>query len=337
MRAIWTGACALALAALAAGTAMASKPSSSAWDAQRRLDRGVNIIGYDPLWKDFRKRRFKEEYFGKIRRAGFSTVRIVLQSFEHMDKHNRLPQKWLDTLDWAINNATHAGLNVIVDEHDFEKCSTNLDACRARLIAFWQQVGHHLRKRGDNVLFEPLNEPHGVLDAAHWNSLLAELIPVIRRENPTRNLVIGPTQWNNFRQLDTLHLPEKDRHIIVTFHYYDPMRFTHQGAGWVEETKTLSGVAWGSPEERARIDGDFDQVAAWSKVHDRPIFLGEFGAFEGGEMKYRVAWTSAVARSAERHGFAWAYWQFDGNFVLYDEKKEDWVHPILKALIPNRE
>lgn len=337
MRAMWKGACALALAALAAGTAVAAKPSSSAWDAQRRLDRGVNIIGYDPLWSDFRKRHFKEEYFGKIRAAGFSNVRIVLQSFGHMDAHNRLSKTWLDTLDWAINSATRAGLNVIVDEHDFDKCSENVDTCRTKLIAFWQQVGYHLRKRGDNVMFELLNEPHDKLDAAHWNKLLAEVIPVVRRENPTRNLVIGPTQWNSLHQLDTLQLPENDRHIIVTFHYYDPMHFTHQGASWVDGMANVSGVAWGSPEERAKIDSDFDSVAAWSKAHDRPIFLGEFGALEGGEMKYRVAWTSAVARSAERHGFAWAYWQFDGNFIVYDEKKEDWVRPILKALIPNRE
>jgi len=337
MRGIWTAACGLFLVALAGSAAVAAKPTASAWDAQRRLDRGVNIIGYDPLWQDFRKGRFKTYHFFKIRQAGFSSVRIVLQSFDHMDKHNRLSQKWMDTLDWAINGATHAGLTVIVDEHDFEKCGNDADTCETKLIAFWEQVGHHLRKRGDDVLFEPLNEPHGQLDAARWNALLAKVLPVVRRENPTRNLVIGPAQWNNFRQLDTLKLPEKDRHIIVTFHYYDPMRFTHQGARWVKELTDVSGVAWGSAEERAKIDSDFDQVAAWSREHDRPIFLGEFGAFEGGEMKYRTAWTNAIARSAERHGFAWAYWQFDSNFIVYDMKKDEWVRPILKALIPNRE
>jgi len=204
MRAIWKGACALALAALAAGMAMAAKPASSAWDAQRRLDRGVNIIGYDPLWKDFKNGRFKTYHFYKIRQAGFSSVRVVLQAFDHMDARNRLPQKWLDTLDWAVNGATHAGLNVIIDEHDFDKCSDNVAVCHDKLVAFWRQVGDHLHKQGDNVLFELLNEPHGALDAAHWNSLLAELIQVVRRDNPTRNLVIGPTQWNNFQQLVTL-------------------------------------------------------------------------------------------------------------------------------------
>ena len=337
MRGIWKGACALALAALGLGAAHAAKIGPSAYDQQRRLDRGVNIIGYDPLWKDFRKARFKTEHFQKIRQAGFSTVRIVLQSFDHMDAHNRLPQKWMDTLDWAINGATRARLNVIIDEHDFDKCSADPAACHDKLIAFWRQVATHLRKRGDNVLFELLNEPHEQLDAARWNDLLKELIPLVRKTNPTRTLVIGPTQWNSLKQLDTLELPEKDRHIIVTFHYYDPMRFTHQGASWVPAFSKLSGITCCTAEERAQIDRDFDKVAAWSREHDRPILLGEFGAREGGDMASRVAWTSAIARSAERHGFAWAYWQFDGDFVVYDMKKQDWVHPILKALIPNRD
>jgi len=336
MRAYWRGAFSLALAAMAIGTAQAAGPAPSAWDQDRVLGRGVNIIGYDPLWKDFRQGRFKTYHFTKIRQAGFSTVRIVLQSFGHMDAHNRLPQKWFDTLDWAINGATHAGLNVIVDEHDYDPCSEHPDVCHDKLIAFWTQVAHHLRKRDNHVLFELLNEPHAPLDAAKWNAMLKDLIPLVRKTNSTRTLIIGPTQWNNLHQLDTLELPEKDRHIIVTFHYYDPMHFTHQGASWVPGLRDVSGVTCCTAEERAKIDSDFDQVAAWSKAHERPILLGEFGAREGGDMASRVAWTSAVARSAERHGFAWAYWQFDSDFVVWDMKKDDWVRPILGALIPGK-
>ncbi|MFT4075919.1 MAG: hypothetical protein QM647_10360 [Asticcacaulis sp.] len=36
----------------------------------------------------------------------------------------------------------------------------------------------------------------------------------------------------------------------------------------------------------------------------------------------------------EAHGFAFAYWQFSGDFILYDFKKQQWVEPILNALIP---
>ncbi len=333
---IWKGALALAAAAMGLGAAQAAKPAPSAWDQDRVLDRGVNILGHDPIWKDFRQAHFNEEHFTKIRAAGFSSVRIVLQSFQHMDAHNRLSPQFIGTLDWAINHATRAKLNVIVDEHDFNLCSEDPEGCHAKLVAFWAQVAHHLRKRPSNVMFELLNEPHAPLDAVKWNALLHELIPLVRKSNPTRTLIVSPTPWNSLQQLDTLELPENDRHIIVTFHYYDPMRFTHQGANWVVETKDVSGVICCTAKERAKIDADFDQVAAWSKAHDRPILLGEFGAYDEGDMASRVAWTSAVARSAERHEFAWAYWQFDSDFILWDMKANDWVKPILGALVPGK-
>jgi endoglucanase len=48
-----------------------------------------------------------------------------------------------------------------------------------------------------------------------------------------------------------------------------------------------------------------------------------------------VRWTAAIARAAEARGWAWTYWQFDSDFVVYDIEKGRWVEPILRALIPN--
>jgi endoglucanase len=68
----------------------------------------------------------------------------------------------------------------------------------------------------------------------------------------------------------------------------------------------------------------------------RPILLGEFGAYDksGTPEDMRVAYTSAIAREAERHGFAWGYWQFDSDFIAWDMKKDGWVEPIKDALLP---
>jgi endoglucanase len=74
---------------------------------------------------------------------------------------------------------------------------------------------------------------------------------------------------------------------------------------------------------------------AWSKANQRPLLLGEFGAFDRAPTaESRVRWTAAVARAAEARHWSWAYWQFDSDFVLYDVRREEWVQPILQALIP---
>jgi endoglucanase len=41
-----------------------------------------------------------------------------------------------------------------------------------------------------------------------------------------------------------------------------------------------------------------------------------------------------VRAEAERHGFGWAYWQFDSDFIAWDMKTQHWIEPIRKALVP---
>jgi len=147
-------------------------------------------------------------------------------------------------------------------------------------------------------------------------------------------VVIGPPFWNGIDHLDDLVLPENDRNIIVTVHYYEPMKFTHQGASFEKETAHLSGVTWGSVEEKTRVGRDFARVQDWSLQHHRPILLGEFGAYDKGPMESRALYTAYVARTAESLGWAWTYWQFDSDFIVFDIDKDQWIEPIRKSLIP---
>ena len=298
------------------------------------MGRGVNVLGYDPLWKDPAVGRFQPRHFRLIRDGGFRTVRMNLQAFAHMDADGRLDPVWLATLERMVGAASAAGLTVILDEHDHDPCAKE-PACEIRLTAFWRQIGARFAKAPPSVLFEILNEPNGQLDDQAWNRLLKIELAEIRRTNPDRNVVLGPAWWNNLDHLDALQLPADDRHLIVTFHYYEPFTFTHQGASWVPEYTHVSGVTWGSQPEQDRLNRDFDKVQLWAKAHQRPILLGEFGAYDKGEMASRVRYTSAAARAAEARGWAWCYWQFDSDFIAWDMKQDAWVAPIHDALIPH--
>ena len=298
------------------------------------MGRGINVLGYDPIWKDTARARFQTRHFARIKAGGFQTIRVNLEAFSHMDASGRLDPAWFRTMDWIVDNALKNGLTVIIDEHNFNECGKDLAGCRPKLVAFWRQVAERYRNAPNTVLFELLNEPNGQLTDERWNMLMHQLLALVRKTNPTRNVVIGPAFWNNIEHLKDLDLPEADRHIIVTVHYYLPMEFTHQGAAWNPATFHLSGVTWGTPDELARLNRDFDGVQAWSKAHNRPILLGEFGAYDKGDMASRVRYTSAVARAAEARGWAWTYWQFDSNFIAYDIDKDAWVEPIWRALVP---
>lgn len=326
----------LALALWLPGAAAAQSAGPVLQQSDQPFRRGVNVLGYDPYWTDAAKRRFEWKHFAEIRNAGFDFVRVNLQAFRHMDAKNRLEAQWLTKLDDVVREAQKAGLSVILDEHDFNACSQDVDVCRTRLSAFWAQVAPRYANAPRAVAFELLNEPHDKLNGDPWNDLLAHLLGIVRQTNPTRIVVVGPTHWNSLADLPLLKIPQ-DPNLLVTFHYYEPFDFTHQGATWAgEEVKGLHGVTWGSESDRAALAADFAKVSAWSNANHRPILLGEFGAYDksGTPIDLRAAYVGAARTEAERHAFGWAYWQFEGDFVAWDMANQRWVEPIRGALLP---
>ncbi|MCJ7778706.1 MAG: glycoside hydrolase family 5 protein [Sedimentisphaerales bacterium] len=330
---------AVMILALATVCAIGAK-KMDAFEQNKKLGRGVNIIGYDPIWKSRAEGRFKEKYFKIIKEGGFNTVRINLHPFPHMDANvpYRLSNSWFELADWAVENALKNGLRVILDMHEYNTMGKDPEGNKEKFLSFWRQVAPHFKDASENVIFEILNEPCRELTPELWNQYCKEAMAIIRQSNPTRTVIIGPAFFNRIGHLDELTLPEDDRNIIVTIHYYEPHSFTHQGAAWSEENKNLSGVKWlGTEEEKQAIVGDFEKAEKWAKKHNRPIFLGEFGAYDKGDMESRVRYTTFVARTAEKFGFSWAYWQFDSDFIVYDVKQDKWFEPIYSALIPPKQ
>jgi endoglucanase len=326
----------LCLTIAAALAALAVRADQDAFAQNKRLGRGVNVLGYDPIWRDRSKARFQSEHFRLIRDAGFNHVRINLYPFRdgRPGPDGKLADSYLRTLDWAVDAALASDLLVVLDFHEYEAMGDDPAGKKQQFLSAWSQLAERSKDRPDTVFFELLNEPHGKLTPELWNQYLAEALPLVRKTNPSRTIIVGPGFWNGIGHLNELKLPEDDRNLIVTVHYYTPMEFTHQGASWTNQQGKL-GIPWeGTAEDRARIARDFDTAASWAKANRRPMYLGEFGAYEKAEMTARARWTSAVARAAEERGFSWSYWQFEGNFIVYDVDRKRWVEPIRDALIP---
>jgi endoglucanase len=137
--------------------------------------------------------------------------------------------------------------------------------------------------------------------------------------------------------------PLRDPNIIYNFHFYSPHVFTHQGATWGENywhfvkglpypsnaenvleaaagvpdpAKRLQVARYGMDQwNAARMDAEFDQVAAWGKRWGIVLVCNEFGAYRKSEKpEDRAAWISDVRKSLEKHGIGWTMWDYSGGF-----------------------
>jgi endoglucanase len=279
----------------------------------------------------------RDEFFQKAAEAGFQTIRLPVRWNTHALETSpyTIDDSFFSRIDWAINSALSRGMNVILDFHHFTNYMDCAACERSRFLMLWQQIAAHYQGYPPELLFELLNEPTNQVPAQEWNSALASAIETVRATNPQRTIVVGPVGWNGLGGLPWLQLPESDRGLIVTFHYYEPFHFTHQGAEWADGSDAWLGTTWtGTAAQQQAIRRDFDTAAAWGATHHRPIFLGEFGAYSRGAMDSRARWTAFIAREAEARGFSWAYWEFCAGFGVYDPDASAWREPLLRALLP---
>jgi endoglucanase len=301
-----------------------------------RLDRGVNLSNAleAPREGDWGLVIY-EEYFDLIREAGFDFVRLPVSWNGHALDHEpyTIDPLFFFRVDQVVEWAIERNLNIIIELHSYPDIMSDPWGQKERFLAIWQQVAEHYQNYPPNLIFELLNEPHDQLHAAMWNKYLRETLSVIRQTNPTRDVVIGATNWSTHNWVNTLDLPD-DPNIIVTFHYYHPFDFTHQGADWVDDNHPL-GTTWdGTDEQKNEIARHFDAVADWARRHHARILLGEFGTYSKADMESRIRWTTFVREQAEAHGFAWSYWEFGASFGVYDPVGGQWRSELLKALIP---
>lgn len=308
--------------------------------AAKALGRGVNIGNYleaprDASWGV----TIRDDDFTRIRAAGFDAVRLPVRWSAYAAKESpyTIEPKFFERVDHLLDAATTAGLKVVLNVHHYEELDKDPAGHSDRLLGMWKQIAGRYRSRPDSVYFELYNEPHDKFDGPTWNQLLARGVAVIRETNPTRPVIVGPISWNNVSALPKLELPS-DQRLIVTFHYYSPFEFTHQGATWTDEkVRTIRDREWnGTESELGALRKDFDAAATWAASNRRPIYVGEFGAYEKAPAASRARWTAAVAREAEARGFSWSYWEYSSGFGAYNPGAGAWREPLLRALVPPR-
>ena len=279
----------------------------------------------------------RDEYFSIIKEAGFCTVRIPIRWSNHAENYPpyKIEDNFFTRVDWVVNESLEQNLFTIINMHNYDEIMQSPAEQKDRFLELWRQISEHYRDFPETLCFELLNEPHGALTDSIWNDLIDETVKIIRKTNPTRKIIVGPTGWNSVYNLNGLTIPADDKNIIVTFHFYTPFEFTHQGAEWVSPSPPVGRRWMGNESEQRQITNELDIAVQWATQHDNiSIFLGEFGAYSKADMNSRVIWTYFVAREAERRSIFWCYWEFCSGFGAYDPVKNEWREDLLNALIP---
>jgi endoglucanase len=273
------------------------------------------------------------DHIDTIAAAGFDTVRVPMRWSAHAGTKRpyRLDAAFLARSDAVIDYALSKGLKVIINVHHYEEINRDPEAHEARLAAIWSQLSAHYASYPETLIFELLNEPNSEMTVERTDALNYKLLRGIRRSQPDRWVILATADWGGLRGL-LASRPRAGHRTILTFHYYDPFDFTHQGAHFVNPP-LATGKRWGEAAQKAMVVSDFQKVSDFRKHFRRPVLLGEFGVYETVPMEQRADWVEHVRREAEKAGVGWCHWGFTATFNAYDDKQETWIEPIRAALL----
>jgi|GEM_PF-3129679 len=309
------------------------------FDYNRRLGQAINLgnaleAPNEGEWG----LQLRSWHFDKIADGGFDSVRVPIRWSAHaaMESPYTIDEQFFERIDWVIDQAQENNLAVILNVHHYEELVEDVSGHQDRLAGIWSQIADRYQAEPTtSVYFEILNEPNSNLTAARWPRVMQQSLDAIRETNADRQVIIGGANWNSAEALQGLRLPSEDQNLIGTFHYYDPFPFTHQGAEWVNGSTAWLGTKWsGSRSEVSSVRRVFQDVREWSLDNDRPILLGEFGAYRFGDMESRSAWTETIRKEAARSDFSWSYWEFAAGFGVLDPNSRRWNQQIYEALSP---
>ncbi len=317
--------------------------SAAAQAAVARMGRGINFGNMldAPREGDWGL-RVEDRYIDLVGDGGLTrSVRLPVRWSNHAapDAEALIEPAFFDRVERIVDRLLARGATVVLDMHHYRQLDGDpLDpnefavdpaVVTVRLLSMWRQIAERFASRPDRLLFEIYNEPHGTLEPL-WNELFSRALATVRRSNPTRPVVVGPTHWNAAFHLPRLVLPP-DPHLVVTVHHYEPFDFTHQGAEWVQPPRPTGLGCCDDAQVRA-IETPLALAAADRSARGYPVFVGEFGAYERAPQEARLRYARLKRDAMERHGMPWFYWELAGGFGVFDPATGRFREPLRQAL-----
>ncbi|NNC37244.1 MAG: cellulase family glycosylhydrolase [Hyphomonadaceae bacterium] len=322
----------IATASIVASTGIASHAAEiEAFDMQRCVNMGNSLEApRDAPWGA----PINTDHFALIKAKGFDTVRIPARWSDYTAgaPDFKIESNFKRKVENIVVAALAQDLNVILNVHHFEEIMDDPISHTPKLVEMWRQISETFKDQPDSLWFEVINEPNGMLKAQPLLQLQHEAVETIRKTNPDRIVILGGEDWSGIRTLDTNMMPPDDN-IVYTFHYYDPFAFTHQFAPWTGDAMPTEKRGWGSEKDRDELKDAVQTAVDFEKAIDRPVFVGEFGAYEKINNSERVQYVNDVRSAMEGAQIPWCLWSFSNTFPLYDTEKQAWDKDMLDALV----
>jgi endoglucanase len=306
-----------------------------AWSAATAMGLGVNIgntLENTATWETgWGNPPITREYVQSLKALGFNVVRLPVawDTYAHDGKIDRDKIKRVaEVADWITSAGMFCVVNIHwdggwIDSDDKKRFAktyhTFSPEAERKYQSYWRQIATYFADRDQHLIFESLNEESNFDGAGsdkqayatlgHVNQLFIDTVRASGGNNARRLLIIAGYSTDIDKTTNGKFVLPKDtipHKLLLSVHYYTPWPFagmTHDES-WGKMRPT-----WGTADDIAELNNNFDKMEAFSKQNDIPAFVGEFAPAYGKDPLSRARWMLGVAHAALSRNMVPVLWE----------------------------
>jgi endoglucanase len=220
-----------------------------------------------------------ETDFARVRAMGMNAVRFYFHYATLEDDHapgafKSAGWQWLDrNVAWARRHGVYLILNLHVPPGGYQSNGGGAAlweraALQDRLVALWRAIAERYADETIIAGYDILNEPCVPKARAEWRELAGRIARAIRTVDRRHIIIVERVnavagQWKNDDDMNFVTID--DPNVVYTFHFYDPLTYTHQFASWVNMGE---GGRWPDETRVGRSEyADWRTIATVDSAH----------------------------------------------------------------------
>jgi endoglucanase len=337
-----------------------------------KIAKGVNIgnwLSQSWVMGEQRAKIFTEEDIELLAANGFDHIRLPVDEAQLFNADMTLNGSTVDLIHKTIDGCIGHGLKVIFDLHilrSFHFLDNDAPLWKSpeeqdKLVNMWRDIqGILCGYPVTSVAYEILNEAVAPTDE-QWSELMLRVVSMIRETEKDRVIVLGANMQNQVGHVKNIIVPEGDKNIILSFHFYEPLLITHYQASWtpLRDLHFIAPMQYPGqliPDDvyDALNDGEkaaveqynhsydkewmrrmWQEAVDYAKAKDLTLYLGEFGCLVNCGEEVRLAWLKDVVDLCRELGIPYSLWEYNSQFGFADRVDKGVVsnRPLMEVLV----